>query len=191
MIPRSEEILYLSSPSVQGGTRKVTYRKGIEVFGIDYYSYELDANGVPDSKVDVKYDPDNAGHVFVYANGRWIRCLSEYHQVFARWTVKEVALASATLRKREQSKRMSRGERMKNLVRYLQSGECLDELKERREKVVENSLSTPELRMPRQQSPAGQQMGVLPDPKSKANKKTSAPPVKFERIVYGRFKNND
>lgn len=189
VIPWSEEILYLSSPSVQGGTRKVTYRKGIEVFGIDYYSYELDANGVPDSKVDVKYDPDNAGHVFVYANGRWIRCLSEHHQVFARWTVKEVALASATLRKKEQSKRMSRGERMKNLVRYLQSGECLDELKERREKAVETALSTPELRMPRQQSLVERPIAALNDPK--ANKKTSGAPIKFERIVYGRFKNND
>lgn len=191
VIPWNQEILYLSSPSVPGGTRKVTYRKGIEVFGIDYYSYELDANGVPDSKVDVKYDPDNAGQVFVYANNRWIRCLSEHHQVFARWTVKEVALASATLRKKEQSKRMSRGERMKNLVRYLQSGECQDELKERREKAVETALSTPELRMPRQHLPVERPMAALPDPKSKANKKTSAPPVKFERIVYGRFKNND
>ena len=186
-IPWSQEILYLSSPSVPGGTRKVIYRKGIEVFGIDYYSYELDANGVPDTKVEVRYDPDNAGHVFAFANNRWVRCLSEHHQVFERWTVKEVALASAALRAKERSKRTSRGERMKNLVRYLQSGEFLDEVKERREKAVETVLSTPELRMPKKEVP-------VPAPKkdpsaieSRAAKPTD-PAKKFKRVVYGRFK---
>ena len=76
---------------------------------------------------------------------------------------------------------------MKNLVRYLQSGEFLDEVKERREKAVETVLSTPELRMPKKEVP-------VPAPKkdpsaieSRAAKPTD-PAKKFKRVVYGRFK---
>lgn len=186
-VPWSQEILYLSSPSVPGGTRKVIYRKGIEVFGIDYYSFELDANGVPDTKVEVRYDPDNAGHVFAFANGRWVRCLSEHHQVFERWTVKEVAIASATLREKERSKRTSRGERMKNLVRYFQSGEFLDEIRDRKEKAVETALSTPELRIPKEVS-VGKRSDKPPSrAEPKGDKSTTATPA-FKRVVYGRFR---
>ncbi len=184
-IPWSQEILYLSSPSVPGGTRKVIYRKGIEVFGIDYYSYELDANGVPDTKVEVKYDPDNAGHVFAFANNRWVRCLSEHHQVFERWTVKEVAIASAVLREKERSKRSSRGERMKNLVRYLQSGEFLDEIKDKREKAVETALSTPEIRIPKVVAPERKPEKTSSGSEPKGEKQTAVP---FKRVVYGRFR---
>lgn len=186
-VPWSQEILYLSSPSVPGGTRKVIYRKGIEVFGIDYYSFELDANGVPDTKVEVRYDPDNAGHVFAFANGRWVRCLSEHHQVFERWTVKEVAIASAAMREIGRTKRSSRGERMKNLVRYLQSGEFLDEIKDRREKAVETAHSTPELRMPKESAPERKQEALPSDPERKGKKPTN-PAAAFKRVVYGRFR---
>jgi len=186
-VPWSQDILYLSSPSVPGGTRKVIYRKGIEVFGIDYYSFELDANGVPDTKVEVRYDPDNAGHVFAFANKRWVRCLSEHHQIFERWTVKEVAIASAVLREKERSKRSSRGERMKILVRYLQSGEFLDEIKDRREKSIETALSTPELRIQKKEGPELEPKKVALENKPKAEK-PSDPAKKFKRVVYGRFK---
>ena len=187
-IPWSQEILYLSSPSVPGGTRKVIYRKGIEVFGIDYYSYELDANGVPDTKIEVKYDPDNAGHVFAFANNRWVRCLSEHHQVFERWTVKEVAIASASLRESERTKRSSRGERMKNLVRYLQSGEFIEEIKNRREKAVETALSTPELRMTKGiASERKSEIKTSSEPEKKGTQPTN-PTTSFKRVVYGRFR---
>jgi hypothetical protein len=166
----------------------VIYRKGIEVFGIDYYSYELDANGVPDTKIEVKYDPDNAGHVFAFANNRWVRCLSEHHQVFERWTVKEVAIASASLRESERTKRSSRGERMKNLVRYLQSGEFLEEIKNRREKAVETALSTPELRMTKGiASERKSEIKTSSEPEKKGTQPTN-PTASFKRVVYGRFR---
>jgi hypothetical protein len=104
-----------------------------------------------------------------------------------RWTVKEVAIASAVLRERERSKRSSRGERMKNLVRYLQSGEFLDEIKDRREKSIETALSTPELRIQKKEGPELEQKKVAIENKPKAEK-PSDPAKKFKRVVYGRFK---
>jgi transposase InsO family protein len=185
-IPLTQELLFLSSPTVKGGTRKVIYRKGIEVSGFDYYSFELDGHGIPGSKVDVKYDPDNAGHVFAFVKKRWVECRSEHYQVFQRYTVFEVKIASEALREQERMKQCSRGKRLRNLVRYLESDEFKEQIRIRREKMMETVLSTPEIRLENvdlQKNDPEKASSI----KTSDEKKMEDKPESFKRVTHGRY----
>lgn len=54
------------------------------------------------SQIPVRYDPFDMGIAYVFVQGRWIQCISEYRAVFACRSEREIDLATKALRKRYQ-----------------------------------------------------------------------------------------
>ena len=49
----------------------------------------------------VRYDPQDASRAFAYIGGRWVECRSELAEVFARRSVKEIAMITQEIRARD------------------------------------------------------------------------------------------
>jgi len=92
----------LTLPTTQKGTAKLRPGRGIKV---NYFYYWSDAFLDPDvegTQVPVRYDPFDAGLAYAFIRKRWVRCISEHHARFAGRSEREIQLASAELRRRQQ-----------------------------------------------------------------------------------------
>jgi putative transposase len=57
---------------------------------------------VEKTQAPVRYDPFNAGIAYAFIKGHWVQCLSEHYAIFAGRSEREIQLATAELRKRNQ-----------------------------------------------------------------------------------------
>lgn len=96
-ISYDKNFIILTMPTTSKGEAKVTTR-GVKVNYIFYTSVALNNYSLVGSNLPVRYDPWDAGHVYVYCNNEWIECFSEFHRVFAGLSVKLLAIASKCLR---------------------------------------------------------------------------------------------
>ena len=100
-----EEFRYLSLPTTKKGTAKVEPGRGVKIHYLYYFSKAFDARKVHGTQVPVRYDPFNIGLAYAYVEGRWVKCLSEYHVQLRGHTERELQCASAEIRKRYQNHR--------------------------------------------------------------------------------------
>ena len=100
-----DEFRYLSLPTTQKGTAKVEPGRGVKINYLYYFSKAFDAKKVRGTQVLIRYDPFNIGLAYAYVQGRWVKCLSEYHLQLRGHTERELQFASAELRKRYQNHR--------------------------------------------------------------------------------------
>jgi transposase InsO family protein len=100
LIAYDETFKMLTLPSTKKGTAKVEPGRGIKVNTIYYWSESFRTPLVERSSVPVRYDPWDASTVYAHVRGRWTRCLSQYHKTFRGRSERELALATAVLRKR-------------------------------------------------------------------------------------------
>ena len=98
-----EEFRYLSLPTTRKGTAKVERGLGVKINYLYYFSKAFDSRKVQGTQVLVRYDPFNIGLAYAYVEGRWVKCLSEYHLQLRGHTERELQFASAELRKRYQN----------------------------------------------------------------------------------------
>jgi putative transposase len=98
-----EEFRYLSLPTTRKGTAKVERGRGVKINYLYYFSKAFDSRKVQGTQVLVRYDPFNIGLAYAYVEGRWVKCLSEYHLQLRGHTERELQFASAELRKRYQN----------------------------------------------------------------------------------------
>ena len=54
------------------------------------------------TQVPIRYDPFDAGVAYAFIKGHWVHCLSEHYAIFAGRSEREIQLATAELRKRNQ-----------------------------------------------------------------------------------------
>ncbi|MBC8450393.1 MAG: hypothetical protein H8D78_21880 [Chloroflexi bacterium] len=69
---------------------------------IFYWSDAFLDPDVEKTQVPVRYDPFDAGAAYAFVKGRWVRCISEHYARFAGRSEREMMLATAELRKRNQ-----------------------------------------------------------------------------------------
>ncbi len=100
-----DEFRYLSLPTTRKGTAKVESGRGVKINYLYYFSKAFDAKKVQGTQVLIRYDPFNIGLAYAYVQGRWVKCLSEYHLQLRGHTERELQVASAELRKRCQNHR--------------------------------------------------------------------------------------
>jgi putative transposase len=100
-----EEFRYLSLPTTRKGTAKVERGRGVKINYLYYFSKAFDSPKVQGTQVFVRYDPFNIGLAYAYVEGRWVKCLSEYHLRLRGHSERELQFASAELRKRYQNHR--------------------------------------------------------------------------------------
>ncbi len=110
----SEAFIFDSLPTPSAPEkRRVHGRKGISVNYLTYWSRELRDPKVIGTKVHVKFDPFDAGHIWAYVKNRWIRCECT-STLFRRIPVGEVMWAVAQIK--EDARRTGRNYRINTQV---------------------------------------------------------------------------
>jgi hypothetical protein len=102
LIPYDETFRVLTLPTTRKGTAKVMPHLGVKVNALCYWSDALLDPEVGNTQVPVRYDPFDAGTAYAFIKGRWVQCLSEHYAIFAGRSEREIQLATAELRKRNQ-----------------------------------------------------------------------------------------
>jgi putative transposase len=99
-IPYDEDFRLMTLPTTPKGTAKVLPGKGVKINNILYYSDEFLNPDVENTSVPVRFDPFDAGVAYAFVGRRWVRCISEHHAALSGRSEKELALATAELRRR-------------------------------------------------------------------------------------------
>jgi len=102
LIPYDETFRMLTLPTTRKGTAKVMPHLGVKINALCYWSDALLDPEVEKTQVPVRYDPFDAGIAYAFIKGRWVQCLSEHYAIFAGRSEREIQLATAELRKRNQ-----------------------------------------------------------------------------------------
>lgn len=140
LIPYSDEFKLMTLPSVKPETRKVHVGRGIKLNGIYYFCDAFRHPEVENTKVPVRYDPFDTGHVYVYVKNNWIKSLSEYHSVFSGCTEKERLLATDELKKRKGNSTVKFNTTARQLATFLKSAEAEEVLQKQR--IADRELKT-------------------------------------------------
>jgi transposase InsO family protein len=101
-IAYDEDFRLLTLPTTAKGTAKLQPRLGVKIHHLYYWADAFVAPEVEGTPVPVRYDPFDAGLAYAFVQGRWVRCISEHHARFAGRSEREIQLASAELRRRQQ-----------------------------------------------------------------------------------------
>jgi putative transposase len=91
----------LCMPSTPKGTARVDPVAGIKVNYRRYWCADFRDPALHRKSVPVRYHPQDASLAFAYVGGRWVECRSELAEVFARRSVKEIALITQEIRARD------------------------------------------------------------------------------------------
>ena len=102
LIPYDEAFQMLTLPTTRKGTAKVQPRLGLKIHYIHYWCDAFLDPEVETNQVPVRFDPFDAGVAYAFVKGRWVRCISEYYPYFAGRSQRELMLATAELRRRQQ-----------------------------------------------------------------------------------------
>ena len=80
----------------------------------------------------VRYDPYDAGVAYAFVKGRWVSCISEHYAHFAGRSEREIHIATAELRKRNQRHGQQFSITARKLADFLASLEAEELLLEQR-----------------------------------------------------------
>jgi transposase InsO family protein len=128
MIPYDENFRILTLPTTQQGKAKVQPGLGVKIQHKYYWSNAFRDPGIEKTRVDVRYDPFNAGVAYAYVQGQWVECISEHYALFQGRSEKEIQLASAELQKRQQNHAKQFKLRAKQLGAFLSCTEAEEAL---------------------------------------------------------------
>ena len=97
-VPYDQKFFLLSLPPSRRGSATVDRKNGVTVENVRYHAEAL--RELKGRKVNVRVDPDDAGHLFVHARpaDSWIECRSEHYRTFHGASRRLVRLASQALR---------------------------------------------------------------------------------------------
>lgn len=102
LIPYDENFKMMTLPTTRRGTAMVQPNQGIKINYLYYWADVFRHPAIEKTRVDIRYDPFDAGLAYAYVEGRWVRCISEHYAVFKGRSEQEIKLASAALRKKHQ-----------------------------------------------------------------------------------------
>ena len=122
----------LTLPTTRKGTAKLVPRFGVKINHLYYWSEAFLDPEVEGSQLPVRYDPFDAGVAYAFVKGRWVRCISEHHARFAGRSEREMALATAELRRRHQRYGQQLTVTGRKLADFLASVEAEEVLAEQR-----------------------------------------------------------
>lgn len=115
-------------PTTAKGTAKVAPGRGVKINQVYYWAESLRDPTLEHSQVGVRYDPFDAGVAYVFVGGHWAQCHSEYYLAFRGRSEKEIALASAELRRQQQCHSQGLEITAKKLAGFLASVESEEAL---------------------------------------------------------------
>lgn len=124
LIDYDDTFRFFSLPTTPKGTATVEPGRGVKINHLYYWSDDFRPSTIEHTQVPIRYDPFDIGVAYAFVQGRWIRCISEYHLQFKGHSERELLLATAEVRKRlrNQSKEISITAR--RLAEFLASAEA-------------------------------------------------------------------
>lgn len=129
-IPYTDTFYILTLPSTRKGTAQADFRLGVKINNIHYYNEAFRDHEIERKQVPVRYDPFDLGVAFAFVKGRWVRCVSGH--AFTGRSEKEVMLASAELRRRNQYSSEQYRLTSAQMGRFLTSTEAEEALQQQR-----------------------------------------------------------
>lgn len=84
-------------PTTKKGTAKVIPNQGVKINYLYYWHNSFRNGSIEKTRVNIKYDPTDAGVAYAYVRKQWVRCISQYYSVFKGRT-EEIQLATQELR---------------------------------------------------------------------------------------------
>lgn len=118
-IPYSEAFLMATLPSTKKGLALIQPGKGIKINYLYYWSDAFRNPEVERTQVPVRYDPFDIGVAYAYLQGRWVKCISQYYNIFQGRSEKELSLASDEIRQQSKLTSSSTSVGAKRLADFL------------------------------------------------------------------------
>jgi len=105
-IEYDDDFLQLTLPSTRKGTAKLVPGKGVKVNNIFYWARGdvfLDHPELEKKQIPVRYDPYDAGHIYVSIPGHRqpVECISEHHAQLKGRSERELQIAAEEMRQRD------------------------------------------------------------------------------------------
>lgn len=124
LIPYNENFLISTLPTTSKGTAKVMPCRGVKINNLFYWAEAFRDPSVENTRVEVRFDPNDIGRAYAFVEGQWVECYSEHYAVFHGHSERELMIAGAELKRRRSwhTKRLSiTGAK---LARFLESVEA-------------------------------------------------------------------
>ncbi len=102
LIPYDEAFRILTLPTSSKGTAKVIPNQGVKINHLYYWHQSFRNGSIEKTRVNVRYDPSDAGIAYAYVRGQWVRCISQYYSIFQGRSEREIQLATQELRQQHQ-----------------------------------------------------------------------------------------
>jgi hypothetical protein len=132
LIPDDEDFRMLTLPTTARGTARLQRRLGVKIHHLYYWAEAFLDPELEGTQLPVRFDPFDAGVTYAFVKGRWVRCIPEHHASFAGRSTREIQLASAELRRRNQRHAQQLTITARRLADFLASVEAEEVLLEQR-----------------------------------------------------------
>ena len=123
-IDYDETFRFFSLPTTPKGTAKVEPGRGVKINYLYSWSDEFRPASIEHTQVPVRYDPFDIGTAYAFVQGRWVPCISQYYLQLKGHSERELLLATAELRKRQQNHAKEISITGKRLAEFLASAEA-------------------------------------------------------------------
>jgi putative transposase len=128
LIPYDDNFVIWTMPAPRKEDPKVVPGRGVKINHVYYWSSAFRNPEVEKRRVDVRYDPYDAGHAYAWVGEQWVECISDHRSDFRGRSEKEVKIATLELRQRlgVHSKRSNiTARKLGDFLTSVESEECL------------------------------------------------------------------
>jgi hypothetical protein len=101
LIPYDADFRIFTFPTTSKGTALVVPGLGVKINNIYYWNESFRSPDVERTRVEVRFDPCDAGAAWAFVSHRWVECFSEHYAVFHQRSERELMIASQELRRRK------------------------------------------------------------------------------------------
>lgn len=123
LVPYDETFLMFTRPTTPRGTAKVLPGRGVKVNYLFYWCDAFRDPAIENNRVEVRYEPYDAGIVYAFVRNQWQQCISQYYAIFHGRSEREIMLASKELLKQRQQHSGQFNITARKLASFLQSVE--------------------------------------------------------------------
>ena len=132
-----DDFRFLSLATTRKQVAKVEPGRGVKINYLYYWSDAFLSRKVEETRIPVRYDPFDIGTAYGYAQGRWVKCQSEYYLQLHGHSERELHLASHELRKRYQNHAGESSITAKRLADFLAQASSHEEVLKQRQHDLE------------------------------------------------------
>lgn len=128
LIPYDTDFRMFTLPTTSKGTALVVPGHGVKINNIYYWNDSFRAPDVEKTRVEVRFDPCDAGTAWAFVSHYWVECFSEHYAIFHRRSERELMIASQELRQRKGQHSKQFSVTAAKLAQFLESVEAEETL---------------------------------------------------------------